>query len=39
MGRLMAGGNGVVCAEAAGIDFPSFNLVQLGPKEVAGEGV
>lgn len=29
----------MVCAEAAGIDIPSFNLVQLGPKEVAGEGV
>ena len=39
MGRLMARREGVVCAEAARVDFPSFNLVQVGPKEVAGEGV
>lgn len=25
-----------MCAEAARVDFPSFNLVQVGPKEVAG---
>lgn len=29
----------MVCAEAVRVDFPSFNLVQVGPEEVAGEGV
>lgn len=29
----------MVCVEAARVDFPSFNLVQVGPKEAAVEGV
>lgn len=29
----------MVCVEAARVDFPSFNLVQVGPKETAVEGV
>lgn len=29
----------MVCVEGVWVDFPSFNLVQVGPKEVAGERV
>lgn len=32
------GGEGLVSAEATGVDALSFNLVQIGPKEAGGGG-